>query len=288
MVQINNMGIFLALVSAFFAFSWRITVRTKLKPSESDLASTALIDFFGALTAVLFIPFFGIKIPSGTELLGLFILSVFLSAISDYLLLFATKNADTADTSILMPLSNIWVLLLAAFFLGESFTLWKAMGVMLIVIGSVITLSKGNKFVVNRGIIAAFMYGWLITGTILIDKGISNNFSLPVYSAIFYFLSSAILTLLSGRNSFKKINTEWKINGWWNAAVGAQWALFSLALLFAYTREEASKAVPIMRVFIVLVTIYSIFVMKERERMWQKILGSMIVTGGALVLAYLG
>ena len=282
------MGIFLALVSAFFAFSWRITVRTKLKPSKSDIASTALIDFFGALTAALFIPLFGIKMPSGTELLGLFLLSVFLSAISDYLLLFATKNADTADTSILMPLSNIWVLLLAAFFLGESLTLRKVVGVVLIATGSIITLSKGKKFVVNKGILAAFIYGLLITGTILIDKGISNNFSLPVYSAIFYFLSSAILTILTGRNSFNKIITEWKINGWWNVAVGAQWALFSLALLFAYTREEASKAVPIMRVFIVLVTIYSVFIMKERERMWQKIFGSVIVTGGALVLAYLG
>ena len=282
------MGIFFALLSAFFAFSWRITVRTKLKPSKNDLASTALIDFFGALTAVLFIPFFGIKIPSGTELLGLFLLSVFLSAISDYLLLFATKNADTADTSILMPLSNIWVLLLATFFLGESLSLWKVVGVVLIATGSIITLSKGKKFVVNKGILAAFIYGWLITGTILIDKGISNNFSLPVYSAIFYFLSSAVLTVLTGRNSFKKIITEWKINGWWNAAVGVQWALFSLALLFAYTREEASKAVPIMRVFIVLVTIYSVFIMKEKDRMWQKIFGSIIVTGGALVLAYLG
>lgn len=282
------MGISLALLSAFFAFSWRITVRTKLKPSKSDIASTALIDFFGALTAALFIPFFGIKLPTGTELLGLFLLSVVLSAISDYLLLFATKHADTADTSILMPLSNIWVLLLAALFLGEPLTLWKIVGVVLIAAGSIITLSKGGKFVINKGILAAFIYGWLITGTILIDKGISNNFSLPVYGAVFYFLSSAVLTILTGKNSLQKMVMEWKINGWWNAAVGAQWALFSLALLFAYTQEEASKAVPIMRVFIVLVTIYSILIMKERERMWQKIAGSIIVTGGALILAYLG
>ena len=282
------MGIFLALLSAFFAFSWRITVRTKLKHGKSDMASTALIDFFGALTAVLFIPFFGVKIPSGTELLGLFLLSVFLSAISDYLLLFATKNADTADTSILMPLSNIWVLLFAAIFLKESLSVWKIVGVFMIVIGSVTTLSSGKKFVINKGILAAFIYGLLITGTILIDKGISNNFSLPVYTAIFYFLSSAMLTILTGRDSVKKITTEWKINKWWNAVVGAQWAFFSLALLFAYSQEQASKAVPIMRFFIVLVTVYSIFIMKEKERMRQKILGSIIVTTGAFILAYLG
>lgn len=41
-----------------------------------------------------------------------------------------------------------------------------------------------------------------------------------------------------------------------------------------------------MRTFIVFVTLYLILVMKEKERMWQKILGSVLVTGGALVLAY--
>lgn len=282
------MGIFLALLSALFAFSWRITVRTKLKPGKNDIAFTALVDFFAALTTALFIPFFGLHFPNSIDLLGLFLVSVFLSAISDYLLMFATKNADTADTSILMPLSNIWVLLLAAIFLKESFSIWKITGVILIVAGSIVTLSRGKKLVINKGILAALIYGWLITGTILIDKGISNNFSLPVYSMVFYFLSSAILTLLTGKQSIKKITTEWRINKWWSAAIGVQWALFSLTLLFAYAHEEASKAVPIMRVFIVLVTIYSIFVMKERERMWQKIIGSIIVTGGALVLAYLG
>jgi len=281
------MGIFLALLSAFFAFSWRITVKTRLQPSQSDLASTALIDFFGSLTALLFIPFFGIKIPNSSELLGLFLLSVFLSAISDYLIIYATKNADIADTSILMPLSNIWVLLFAALFLKESFTLWKVVGVILIAFGSIITLSMGKKIIINKGIIYTFIFGWLITGTILIDKGISNNFSIPIYVTVFYFLSSAVLTLLSGKNSLTKIKTEWKINRWWNAAVGAQWGLFSLALLWAYTREEASRAVPIMRIFIVFVTIYSIYVLKEKDRKWQKIIGSIIVTLGALVLAYL-
>lgn len=282
------MGIFLALLSAFFAFSWRITVKTKLKPNKSDVAFTALVDFFAACTAALFIPLFGIRLPSGTDILGLFIISVLLSAVSDFLLLFATKNADTADTSILMPLSNIWVLLFAALFLKESLSLWKIVGVSMVVLGSVITLSKGKRIVLNKGIIAALVYGLLITGTIVIDKGISNNFSLPVYSAIFYFLSSAVLTVLAGKQSVKKIATEWRINRWWSAIIGVQWALFSLTLLFAYSQTEASTAVPIMRVFIVLVTAYSILILKEKERMWQKILGSIIVTGGALVLAYLG
>jgi drug/metabolite transporter (DMT)-like permease len=282
------MGILLALLAALFAFTWRITMRIKIKPGKNDIAFTALVDLFAALTAALFIPLFDIKLPNSTELLWIFLISILLSAVSDYLLVYATKNADTADTSILMPLSNIWVLILSAVFLNESLSLWKIVGVILIAIGSIVTLYKGKKFVINKGIIAAFIYGWLITGTILIDKGISNNFSLPIYSSIFYFLSSAFLTILSGKNAFKKIKEEWKINKWWTVGIGVQWALFSLTLLFAYSHTEASKAIPIMRVFIVLITIYSIFKMKEKERMWQKIVGSIIVTGGALVLTYLG
>lgn len=280
------LGISLALLSAFFAFSWRITVRTKLKENKNDLAFTALVDFFAALTAALFIPIFGFRLPSSTSIIGLFLISVILSAVSDYLLLYATKNADTADTSILMPLSNIWVLLFASVFLSESLSLAKVAGVLLIVMGSVTALNKGKKIIVNKGIIAALIYGLFITGTILIDKGISNNFSLPVYSMIFYFLSSSVLTLLTGKRAIGEIITEWKINKWWIATIGIQWALFSLTLLFAYSQAEASRAVPMMRTFIVFVTIYSILVLKEKERMWQKIIGSILVTGGALVLAY--
>ena len=280
-------GILLALAAAFFAFSWRITVRTKLKLGKNDMAFTALVDFFAALTAAAFIPIFGLRLPANVSLLGIFLLSVVFSAVGDFLILYATKNADTADTSILMPLSNIWVLLLAAVFLKEPLSMFKVLGVVMIVLGSIITLSKGKKLVINKGIVAAFIYGWLITGTILIDKGISSNFSLPVYSAVFYFLSSCVLTLLTGRQPIKKIVAEFKINKFWSAAVGVQWALFSLTLLFAYSQAEASRVIPIMRVFIVMVTLYSVFVLKERERMWQKIAGSLIVTGGALVLAYL-
>ena len=279
-------GIILALLAAFFAFSWRITVRTKLKESKNDLAFTALVDFFASLTAALFIPIFGFKLQSSASIVGLFFISAFLSAISDYLLMFATKNADTADISILMPLSNIWVLFLASIFLSESLSAAKGIGVILIVLGSIITLNKGKKVIINKGIIAALIYGWFITGTILIDKGISNNFSLPVYAMLFYFLSSSILTLLTGKKAIRKIITEWKINRWWSAAIGAQWALFTLTLLFAYSQSEASRAAPIMRMFIVFVTIYSILVLKEKERMWQKIIGSILVTGGALFLAY--
>lgn len=280
-------GIVLALLAAFFAFTWRVTVRTKLKTGKNDLAFTALVDFFASLTALVFIPFFGFKLPPNFNLLGLFMVSVILSAIGDYLLIYGTKNSDTADSSILTPLGSIWVLLLASIFLKEALSSFKILGVLLIVLGSIVTLFKGKRLVINKGIIAIFIYGFFITGTILIDKGISNNFSIPVYSMIFYFLSGSVLTLLSGRNSISKLMTEWRINKWWSAAIGVQWALFSLTLLFAYGYSEASRAVPLMRTFIVLITIYSIFVLKEKERKWQKIFGSIIVTAGALMLAYL-
>ncbi len=282
------MGILLALLSAFFAFSWRITVRSKIKPSKNDFAFTALVDFFAAITALCFIPIFGLKIPSNTDLLGLFVISAILSAIGDYLSICAIKNADTADTSILMPLSNIWVLLFAFLFLGEVLTFWKIVGVLLVVIGSVTALNQGKKLVINKGIVATIIYGFIITGTILIDKGISSNFSIPVYSAIFYFLCAGILSLITGQNTIVKMKEEWKINRLWIVAVGVQWALFTITMLFAYSLEDASKTIPVMRVYIVLVTLYSIFVLKEKKRMWQKIAGSIVVSVGAFVLAYLG
>lgn len=46
----------------------------------------------------------------------------------------------------------------------------KGLGFLFIVLGSIIALNKGKKITINKGIIAALIYGWFITGTILIDR----------------------------------------------------------------------------------------------------------------------
>ena len=183
-------------------------------------------------------------------------------------------------------MNNIYVLIASAVFLDEKLSFLKAISVVLIMIGTGITLFKGKRFVVNKGIIAIFLYGLVITVVFLIDKGISSNFSLPLYTALSFFTSSCVLNLFVKGNRISLFKKEFKLQKKAIIPVGILWALYFLSLLVAYTYGEASRVIPFMRIFIVFVTLYSIFVLKERERMIQKIIGAFIVTSGAILLAY--
>ena len=278
------------VVSAILLASlWRIVARSKTKDPTNDLAYTLITELFAAGTGlvILILTGFNLTVPIDPQIWALFALSISIATLGDYLLLISTKYADLADTSILIPLSNFWTLLLAFIFLGESISLQKSLAVGLIIIGSMLALMKTGKITVNKGIIAITLYGISSALMNTIDKGISDQFSIPLYATISYGVSAVLLYLFLGKKRAQIATTEWKKQGWWLGAVGVMWAMFSVMLLSAYNYMDVSTVVPLMRFFIVITTLYSLFVLKEKTRFIQKIVGSLLVTAGAILLAFI-
>ena len=275
----------ITLLAAALTTAWRIVIR-KAKDNGNDIAFTIIADSAGALTMLLFIPFFGLNFPSNSSIWVLLLLSGAIVAISDFLLIYSTKNADLADTSIMMPLSNVFILISSYIFLDEEINTQKYISVFLIVLGSIVCLYKGKKLYINKGVLAAILYGIVVSINFTIDKGISDQFPLPVYGALIYGISAIFLFSILLRNKLKTIRNEIKLQKKIPFQVGIIWGLFSLTVLVAYTYGDASQVIPFMRIFIVAITLYSIFILKEKERLYQKLIGALLVTIGAIVLAY--
>ncbi|MCL4200109.1 DMT family transporter [Patescibacteria group bacterium] len=269
---------------------WRIIARAKTKPAANDIAFTSLVDGFAAASSLVILALTGFDrtVASDPTIWLLFGISILFATLGDYLLLVSTKYADLADTSILLPLSNFWTLLIAAIFLGETVSVQKMIAVALIIVGSMLTIMTTGKIVINRGILAITLYGICAALMNSIDKGISNAFAIPLYAAISYGASAIALFLLLGTKRVARIQEEWKLQGWWLSTIGVLWALFSFMLLSAYRHGDVSSVVPFTRLFIVVTTFYSLIVLKERARFVQKLIGSIIVTSGAILLAFSG
>lgn len=278
------------VISVILASAWRIIAKVKTKPAKHDLAFAALVDGSAALFALIVLIFssFHLTIPTNPFIWLMFGCSIILATFGDYLILISAKYADTADSSILLPLSNVWVLCIAVLFLHESVTPIKIVAILAIVIGSILTLMKSGKLLINRGITAAFIYGWVNAVMVNIDKGISTSFSFALYVFLSYACSSILMTGSLGKRGIPLVRQEATFQGWWILSIGLIWCLFSLTILNAYRFAGVSTVVPFMRLFIVVTTVYSIFVQKERDRMTRKIIGSIIVTAGAILLAYAG
>lgn len=286
----SSKAILYVILSVILASAWRIIAKAKTKPAKNDLAFTAIVDGSAAIFAFIYLipSLFHLVIPHDATIWLLFGGSLALATIGDYLILVSSKYADTADTSILLPLSNIWILIIAFLFLHETITPMKIIAVCAIAFGCVLALMKSGKLLINRGIIAVFFYGWVNAIMVNIDKGISSQFSIFLYVCLGYSISSLLITLCLKRNGIKLLMEEAKYQGWWITAIGFIWSLFTITILNAYRFADVSTIIPFMRLFIVITTIYSIFIQKEKDRMVRKIIGSIIVTAGAITLAYVG
>jgi drug/metabolite transporter (DMT)-like permease len=269
---------------------WRIIVKTKTKPTVHDLAFSALIDASAAIVGFIFLGVsgFDLTIPKTVTPWILFGVSIAIATLADYLILVSSKYADVADTSILLPLSNLWIALIASLVLGEQVTpmRWAAIGC--IVVGSMIAIAKTGKLLLNRGIVAILIYGVITAIMMNIDKGVSSQYSMALYVTGSYGISSILMFVVLGKQRVDLVKKEWNRQGWWLVVIGGIWAIFSLMILAAYRLADVSTVIPFMRLFIVITTAYSLIFLKERDRLIQKIIGSIIVTIGAIVLAYVG
>lgn len=82
--------VFVTLLAALLATAWRIVIR-KAKNNGNDTAFTIIADSLGALTMIIFLPFFNLNFTADLNIWLLLILSGCIVALSDFLLIYSTK-----------------------------------------------------------------------------------------------------------------------------------------------------------------------------------------------------
>lgn len=140
------MWILYAFISAVFASLTAIFGKIGLKEVDSTLATTVrsfIMAGFLLLTAIALKKFQGFSVNSFSNKEWLFVaLSGIAGALSWLFYFYALKNGDTTIVSAIDRLSIVFVVIFAGFILGEGFTLYKILGVLLIALGAFVTTIK--------------------------------------------------------------------------------------------------------------------------------------------------
>jgi transporter family protein len=140
------MWILYAFISAVFASLTAIFGKIGLKSVDSTLATTVrsfIMAGFLLLTAIALKKFQGFSLNSFSSKEWLFVaLSGIAGALSWLFYFYALKNGDTTIVSAIDRLSIVFVVIFAGFILGEGFTLYKILGVLLIALGAFVTTIK--------------------------------------------------------------------------------------------------------------------------------------------------
>ena len=144
MVEFSIMWIGYALLSAIFAAAVAILGKIGLKNVDSTLATTirAVVMAVFLLGATAVLQKFSLIKTVGSQTLTFIIFSGVAGAFSWLFYFLALKNGPATGVAALDRLSVVFVVILAAIFLGEALTLKSVSGLVLLVLGAILLVLK--------------------------------------------------------------------------------------------------------------------------------------------------
>ncbi|MBR9692125.1 EamA family transporter [Candidatus Woesearchaeota archaeon] len=192
--------------------------------------------------------------------------------------------------SIKAPLDEsklVFILFLSVLILSESLFLEKVIGIFVMFTGLLILAYKKKGFLKNvkdKGTLLILGSAFLLALVSIVDKYALRFFTPGTYGFLVYFIPGLILVpfLINKKQEAKKLVREsWKL-----ALIAV---LFSVVAYYfrlkAFDLAEVSLVFPITRLSVLIAVFGGIIFLKEREYVWRKLIASVIVIIGAILLA---
>lgn len=273
-----------SLISALFTTFYILISRCRLKNQGDPRAFAFWSDFFGAVCLILIALFEKKYFQLNFFSLFIVIMVALIYGMVDSLLMKGRQLEEVSKTSIISQTGSIWALLGGVLLFKEALSIYKVIGILLIILGNLITLWKKQKFSFSKGIQYFFIGTFLGTIGYLIDKYmVGNIFSPGLYKAILFSLATGWI-FISIPNRVARVKKELSLQKTWATVVGTCLALSIYFLMRALQIGEASKVLPICSLSLVFSVLAGIVVLGEKERIMQKIIGVIITFIGVFVL----
>jgi len=271
------------LISAFCIAAYSLVSRYLLSSKGDPRAFAFWTDLTGGLF-LLFIVLFEKKffIPSLIAYFFLIIVGIIAGTV-DSLLMKGRQTEEVSKTSTIAQTGAIWALFGGIVFFNETITFLKLFGVGLIILGNLIVIWNKQKISLTLGI-RYFLIGTLLANIgYLMDKYMSLFISPAFYKSII-FISAAFWMFLGLPNRFRRLTSEFKLRKGLVFITGILLALSMYFLMKAYQIGEASKILPVYSSSFVLAALAGILILKEKEKINQKIIGAIITLLGVIIL----
>lgn len=280
------MWFWLAITSGFFSALSKVVTRMALKDQESTVIYSFLFIF---LMSLLFLPFslpFDTKILSDRNLLFIIALQGLFWSLTT---VFSFASQARTDVSLSMIVSRsriLWMIPLGFLFLGESPSFFSVIGMITIFLGLALLFYKGS-FHNHRGV--QFMALASICGavgtifTTVLVRGPLTSAQVAFVSAISQAFIIFIL-MLWRKNNLKKIKAFLKRSGYLLILATILDALGFFQLNNALKVGVASSANAIHLSMTVLTIFAGVIFLKERQHLKKKIISSLMVTVGIIMV----
>lgn len=278
----------LVLISVLSESVASVLQRILMKSDKSD--PTAYMIVFQFLTAILigvFVVFRGFHFPANLiSLTPNLILMIVLITTASIFMFKALQITQASDYSILKTSSVFWTLITSAIFLKENITWLRIIGTLLIILGVIIiSWHRQGRIKLHRGHLYTFISAAAFGLAFANDAYIVRSFDVMSYMVIIFLLPGVSMMLLKPQ-SIKKMKSLTNITMMLKmSSFCVFYGLSAITIFLAYQAGgAASQIYPISKSAVILTVILAAVLLKEQDRLWQKILGAAAAFIGVLLL----
>lgn len=274
------------LLSVVFYSLTNILQRTLMKRQESSPIVYATVFQFlctaivGSLTLAL-----GFTIPPITLLPLNFLLLAFLYAGMNFFLFKAYQTTQASTVTILISSRALWTILMALLYLGESFTIAKTLGTVLIFLAVFLVSKRPKNFRISKGEFYVLAAGFCLGVASANDAYILKTAEPFSFTVIAFLFPSLVLLALHPQTVFEtkqlfQRNILWRMI---LLSLVFSTAVIGSSLAYAYD-APVSQAGPITNSSAIITVILAAIFLKERKHLGKKLLAAILVILGIFLL----
>ena len=260
---------------------YKLTTRTM----KNAAAQTVGLLLVAGISCLLFFPFFKFKLPSNPLTYIFLGLSCVFYALNNRIIANVRKNLEASTIGILQQSYTALMTIAGFAFLGEQITLFKILGIILIISGNILIFWQRGKTKETKYVwFGLFAYLCNVAAG-LIDVGYSGEFNLPFYAAFLYFVP-ALFIFIGSKVRISDVVKEFKNANKINYFItGFCWGVHYLVLLIAYSINEVSLVAPLASLAVFSNVIVGYFFFNEKDQILKKIIAAILAISGIVLIS---
>lgn len=146
-----------------------------------------------------------------------------------------------------------------------------------------LAFNKG-KIKFNKYFIMSFVSNFLFAVAMLINVNISNYFNLAFYTILTVFTPS-MLIFIFGKHSLKELKCEFNYyDKKYFLLASFCWCLMLIASVRSYQLGNVTLIAPLLTLTSILNTMYEYFVCKNKSKFIQKVIASILIIIGVIII----
>lgn len=278
----------LALLSALFGSIARVLQKALLSNKQGDAYALGFV--FQTIVALIFLIYTiatnTLEFPNINDLWANIIVMTIFYSLGNIFTFKAFKLADASEVAVIFSSSSIWAIISASVLLGERLKASNYLGILLIVSGIVVINITRSKWKLSLGHLYAAVGAFLFGVAFINDAYIIGRYNSIASYMIVAFTLPGIFTLFVKPSSIKSIPYYFDRATISKLAICCViYSLSSITIFGAYKAGGLASIIsPLQQLSIITTTILSYFFLKERNRIPNKLIGSVLAFIGAVLL----